>query len=108
MNNAEAFASLLSQSIDFAVAGDNVLVSGTAKQRIFVYRLVLVVGNVTNLMFKNGTLLHLTGTIPMVPSGSITLDLSNVPWFQTTEGNDFILSSSGSVQVGGVLYYQKN
>lgn len=108
MNNAEAFLDLKSDPIDFALAGDNVLVSGTAAKRISVYRIFLLVGGDTDLIFKNGLSDELSGPLPMLESGSITLDISNVPWFQTSSGNDFILDSSDSVQVSGTVYYQKN
>lgn len=108
MNNAEAFASLTSDPIDFALSGDNVLITGIFKKRIFCYRLFLTVGGDTELTFKDGTSSDLSGPLPMLANGSIALDISNVPWFQTTNGNDFILSSSNAVQVSGTLYYQQN
>jgi hypothetical protein len=108
MNNAEAFQSLLSDAISFGLAGDNVLVPGVTKKRIMCYRIFLVVADATNLTFKNGPNTNLSGAIPMVANGSLVLDISNVPWFQTTSGNDFILGSSGSVQVSGMVYYQQN
>lgn len=107
MNDADAFSNLKALPIDFALAGDNVLVSGVAKKKIYVHRIFFVVGGATNLTFKDGLSNSLSGAIPMVTSGAVTLDISNVPWFQTSSGNDFILGSSGSVQVSGVIYHQQ-
>lgn len=107
MNNAEAFVDLKSEAVDFNLAGDNVLISGVALKKIYVYRIFLVVGSDMDLTFKDGLSDELSGSVPMLANGSLTLDMTNVPWFQTSDGNDFILESSDSGQVGGVVYYQQ-
>lgn len=108
MQDANAFSNLSDAQISFNLAGDNVLISGISGKKIYVYRIFLVVGGITNLIFKDGLSINKSGAIPMLANGSITLDISNVPWFQTTAGNDFILNSSQSVQISGVVYYQQN
>lgn len=108
MNNSEAFVDLKMDSISFSLAGDNVIVSGQTGKKILAYRIFVVVGGATDLTFKDGVTTSLTGAIPMVANGSITLDLNNVPWFQTSSGKDLVLTSSQSVQVSGAVYYQAN
>lgn len=108
MTDAEAFNSLLRVTVSFALAGDNVLVSAVTGKQILCYRLLLVVGGDTVLTFKSGVSTSLSGALTMNTAGSIVLDLSNVPWFQTGTGKDFILSSTNSVQVSGILDYQTN
>ncbi len=107
MTDADNYSALYPQSIDFATAGDNVLVSGIVGQRIYCYRILIVVGGDTNLTFKDGVGTNLTGAIPMLANGAIALDISNIPWFQTSNGKDFILGSSAMVQVSGKLDYQQ-
>lgn len=106
MNDADAFTSLKSEPIDFSLAGDNVVVSGVAGNRILVFRIFFVVDGDTEITFQSGVVTELSGPIALVANGSITLDISNVPWFQTDAGKDFIISSSQSVQVSGTVYYR--
>lgn len=108
MNDADAFADLQADAISFSLAGDNVIVSGIAKKKIYVYRIWFVVGGSTNVTFKNGPSTSLSGAATMSANGSFALDISNVPWYQTSAGNDFILGSSSSVQVSGTVYYRQN
>lgn len=108
ITNADAFADLQMDTISFSGLGDNVIVSGIAKKKIYVYRIWFVVGGATNITFKNGTSTSLSGAAPMTAYGSFALDISNIPWYQTSAGNDFILGSSASVQVSGTVYYRQN
>lgn len=108
MNDADGFGYLNHAAISFALAGDNVLISGITQQRIYVYRIFIVVGGNTDITFKDGLFTSLTGAMPMLANGALAFDLSNVPWFQTSSGNDFILNSSASVQVSGAIYYRQD
>jgi len=98
--------------IDFSTAGDNVVVvAGGSTQRVKVWRLYLVVGADVILTFKNGAAIDFSGPIPMLANGSITFDMipgtreTDVPWFRTDPGNDFIINLSAGVQVSGGVYY---
>ena len=108
MMNAEAFVDLKSDAIDFSLLGDHVLVTGISKKRILCFRIFLVIGGDTVLTFKDGPSTNLSGPLPMLANGSLVLDMTNVPWFQTSVTRDFILSSTNSVQVSGMVYYQQN
>lgn len=108
MNNAEAFSTLSADTISFALAADNVLVSGVSKKRILVYRIWFVCSGATTLTFKDGITTSLSGAFSMLANGSFVLDLSNLPWFQTSVGKDLVLTSSNAIQVSGMIYYQVN
>ena len=95
---------LLRASINFSGSGDNTLVAGVSQKIIRVYRLWLVVGSATNLVFKDGTT-ALNGAADMLASGGLTFDHNGEPWFVTGSGNAFVLNSSSAVQVGGMVYY---
>ncbi len=107
MTNADTFSNLKSEPINFNTSGDNVLLEGIVSKKIYCYRLYLVVADDTELTFKDGILSDLSGPLPMLANGAMVLDLSNVPWYQTSSGNDFILNSTSDVQVSGTLYYQQ-
>lgn len=108
INNAQAFLGMSSDPIDFGLAGDNVLVSGQVGKTISVYRIFFVVDGATVVTFKSGPATSLSGAITLSAGGSITLDISNIPWFQTGSNKDFILGSTNMVQVSGMIYYRVN
>lgn len=107
INDADAFLNLAFLPIDFNLAGANVVVSGVAGKRILVYRVFWIVGDDTNITIQDGPNTNLTGALPFLANGTLALDISNIPWFQTSAGNDFILNSTAAVQVSGAIYYQQ-
>lgn len=107
MMDADAFLSLTSDPINFSLAGGNVVVSGAVGQKVYVYRIFMVVSGDTTITFQDGPVTALSGPISLLANGAVTLDISNCPWFQTSEGNDFVINSSNAVQVGGKIDYQK-
>lgn len=107
INNAEAFLGMNTAPVDFALLGDNVVIEGIEGKRIYVFRLKWVVDGDTILTVKDGTSTDLTGPMTYFAGGTDVFDTSNIPWFQTSEGNDFILSSTQMTQVSGVISYQQ-
>ena len=89
-----------------ATATANVI-AGVTNRIVRVYRLFLVASGTTTLTFcDGGATVVLSGGIPMVANGSITLDLDGTPWFTTSMGNAFTLVSTGSgITVSGNMYY---
>jgi hypothetical protein len=69
-----------------------------------VYRLFLVFGNTSNITFQDGASNALSGAIPMVANGSITLDLDGQPWFECAVNQSFQIVNSNSVSVNGCVY----
>ena len=78
--------------------------AAVTSQIIRIYKLFLVSAGTTNITFEDGTT-ALSGALPLVANGSITLDLDGQPWFTCTKGNAFTISNSGGVQVSGAVYY---
>lgn len=91
--------------ITFSGSGDQTLVSAVALQTVRAYRILLTTAGATALTFKDGASTSLTGAMSFGTNGSLALDMQGEAWFTTTAGNAFILNSSNSVQVSGVLYY---
>jgi hypothetical protein len=82
--------------------------AGVTGKIIRVYKLFLVVGGTTNITFQDGTT-ALSGPVPLIANGSITLDMDGQAWFTTSVGNAFNIGNSGSsVQVSGTVYYTAN
>lgn len=90
--------------IDFAAAGDNTVVAGTAGKQIKLVTIVLTVSGETNLIFKAGAT-AISGAMDfggdgeprgMVPHhGCCALEL--------TAGQAFVINSSNAVQVSGYV-----
>lgn len=95
---------LQSAVISFASASDNEIIAAVTGKRILVHRLFLVCAGTTNLTFKRGTT-ALSGAIPMAANGGITFDITGEPWFTTGIAENFVITSSGSAQVSGTVYY---
>lgn len=99
------YSSVLSAPVTFAASGDNTLVAAVAGKVIKLVRIFVVAAAATNLTFKDGAV-ALSGALPMTANGSVTLDLSDSPWFSTSSvSNNLILNSSAAVQVSGTVYY---
>jgi hypothetical protein len=93
--------------INFAGAGTTIIVPGVAAQRVFVFKLFLVVGGATNLTFYDDSATPMSGAVPMLANGSIVLDFDSEPWFSSSVGNGFGINSSSAVQVSGTLLYMQ-
>lgn len=91
----------LSESlVTINVAGDTTIIPGIALQSARVHRMMLTIGGATNITFRRDAT-ALTGVMPFFGGGSIMLDFTDRPWFETGAGEDFILNSSAAVSIGG-------
>src|SRR5260370_42209197 len=98
--------SFLYAPINAALTGDNTIIPGVAGKAIFVWKIMNVVAGITSLTIKDGAAINLTGAIPMVANGSMTLPFDESPWFKTSPGNGLVINSSGiAVQQSGVVVY---
>lgn len=93
-----------SVSVDAASLGDNTLITCPAGSTIRVFQMFIVLGGAANVTFKSGAT-SLTGALPMLSNGDITLDYSGFPWFTTARDEDFVMNLSAAVQVSGRIYY---
>lgn len=91
--------------IDFAASGDTPVVAAVAGKIVYIFRLFFIVGAATNIIFKDGAGVALTGAMPFLANGYMVLDPTECPWLQTSAGNGFIINSSNAVQVSGALGY---
>lgn len=103
--NVPRAATLLTAKIDFSGTGDNTIIAAVASNRILIHRIWFVASVASNVTFKDGASISLSGAVPMAANGGLTFDLSGEPWFVTTVGNAFIINSSAGSQVSGIVYY---
>ncbi len=103
------FPNNLSQTaINISVSGDSTLLAGRAGKQVRVYRLKLVTSAATTLTFKDGSSTTIDGPYVFPAGAAMVLDFTNInmpPWYITSAGNDLVLNSSTTVQIGGNLDY---
>lgn len=93
-------------SIDCASNGENIIVAAIALKSVLVYRIFFVASTATTVTFIDGTGgTAFTGAVTLTAGGSFVLDLDEEPWFDTTRGNAFIISQTGTAQLSGRIYY---
>jgi hypothetical protein len=98
-------AQLSSISFDnAAAAGDAVAVGAASGQTTKVYRLLLVAAAATTIVFKDGSTV-LTGPMALAANEAMVLDFDGEPWFTGSLNTNFIVNSSGAVQVSGRIYF---
>lgn len=100
----ERVEELLAVPISFTQAGDNTIISGIAGQIIRVYRYFVIVGDVTQLTYKNGAV-ALTGPCPLTANEAMVFTFDTKPWYLMSPGSNFVINSSNGVQVSGAAYY---
>lgn len=99
---------LLTSPINFSTSGNNTVVAGKTGTIIRVFRYFLIVGNTTSLTYQNGPSVAFTGAMPLVANEAMVFTLDTRPWYTCSPGNDFVINSSNSVQVGGAVYYTQD
>jgi hypothetical protein len=91
--------------INFSTSGDQIIVALGAFP-INVVGLAFTVGGATNMTFKNGATAQSGAIILTTAGSSMTLPIvEGGSWFYADPGNNFIMNSSGAVQVSGTLWY---
>lgn len=95
---------LLAVPINFIASGDNIIITGAVGLILRVYRYFVVVGDVTQLTYKNGAK-ALTGPVPLTGNEAMVFTFDTKPWYLMDPGANFVINSSNSVQVSGAAYY---
>ncbi len=95
---------LQSAVVSNAGGGDIASPAGIAGTIIRVYRIMLVMGGITNITFKDGST-ALSGAMPMLANGSFFLPMDGTPHYTTSLGNAFNINSSAGVQVSGTVWF---
>lgn len=103
-NDASNLKPLSCDIVSFSNTGDNTLVASVAGKSVMAYRLLIVVSAATSLTFKRGST-AISGAMPLAANQGLALDISNVPWYQTNDGEALVLNQSGTAQVSGTIYY---
>jgi len=98
-------AVLTAAAINFAASGDNtVIAAGGATQIIRVYRIFFVSAGTTNITFKSGASVLLSGAMPFAANGSLTFSMEGEPWFTCGAGQAFVINNSAAIQISGTVY----
>lgn len=93
--------------INFAAAGNAQLVAGVALQTVKLYRGIFESDQPVVLQFTDGPGGTVLFTAQLTAGGSLTLDVSGVPWFNSGAGNDLTLHASAACNIyGGFGYVQ--
>lgn len=93
-------------AINVSSTGDNTIIASSSTTSINVYGVSFTVTGATNVTFKDSINGNLTGAFVMTGNGSsITLPMQDEPWFSVPPGSAFIINQSGSVTLGGAIWY---
>lgn len=83
-------------------------VAAVAGTIVRVYKIFLISSGTAILTFQDGTT-AVSGGVPLVANGSITLSGDGTPWFTTSPGNAFQIGNTGSgVTISGNVYYTQH
>lgn len=91
-------------NISFSTSGSNAIVAGVTGQQVRVYKIFLVTTGANTVTFQDGTT-AISGAVGLPSNGSIALDMDGTPWFTTSPGAAFNISTSGATAIGGVAYF---
>jgi len=90
--------------VSFSTNGTNTIVSGIPGQVVRVYRIFFVTSAATTVTIQDGGT-NLSGAIPLGQNGSVVLDTSGDPWYQSSPGNPINITSNTTAQISGSLWY---
>src|SRR5688572_20967954 len=92
--------------VNVVTATDTTLVAAVADQRVRVISFWLWSAGTTNVTFKSAsTALH--GPVALAAQSHLYKDPRDdeQPWLLTVAGEALVLTTSGAVQVSGIVYY---
>jgi hypothetical protein len=91
--------------LNFTWSGDQIIVGGTAGFKISVNQFFFVVSGAVTLTYKSGVN-PLTGPMAFLANGAQVQDFIQLP-LTCNDGDPFIINASGSVTLGGTMWYYK-
>jgi len=97
-------------TIDFAAAGDNVVVPCSEGEQILVKRIWFTIEAATTIRWRDGEGGDwLTGPIVRNAGAAFLLegDENTYPWFTTSGGKALVINLSSGVQVSGRVYFKR-
>jgi len=96
---------LIAASFNFAATGDNIIAAAVPGKKLAIYRLLLSSTGAQTLIFKDGAGTSLSGPMDFGALAFIFLDPTNLPWFETSAGNAFIINASAATKISGKVDY---
>ena len=96
-----------SVAIVSGTAATQTIVPAVVGQVVKVYSFYLVSSGTATVTPLDGST-ALSGGVPLVANGSWTLASDGIPWFVTSPGNAFQLSSTAGITITGAVYYTQN
>ena len=94
---------IIQKAVSFSAATNNVVIAGVVGKLFKVVQIFLALDANANLIFKSGTT-AISGTIPMLANGSVTLDFPQ-PLTGVALDDGFIITSDSTANVGGTVWY---
>ena len=92
--------------ISMSASGHSTLVAGQPGKRVRVFRMKLIYQAATTIQFFDGP--TELDNLVFPGSGAMVLDFNTIDmpaWYQTSPGNDFIISNSNGVGLSGNFDY---
>lgn len=105
----QVIPAMVNAAIDLepAGAGDNFVVAAVGGQSVKLYRGMVTVGAATNLKIYSGPAAnnHLLAAYQLGPLGSVTFQVSGVPWATTNVGDGLNFNLSAGANLMGQIGY---
>jgi hypothetical protein len=98
---------VLEAIIDESATGDHIIIAGVPGKTIRVFRIFFVLDSNCFVTFLDGST-PLTGPLSMLANGSITLDFTELHWFITSPGEDFVINTTPDAAFAGRVYYTQS
>ncbi len=86
-----------------------VVAAAVLTQRVYVYRLILVVGGASVLTLQDTGANAVSGPLSLAVNGSIVLDVpnNNESWWNTNTGFGLQIAFTNAVTIGGDIWFMQ-
>lgn len=98
---------LKSAAVNPSASGDNTLLAGVAKQKIYVYAIHLTGGTATDLTLKDGASTTLGGPYKATTLLQEAFHPQRYPLFTVSAGNNLVLNLGAANAFGGTVWYEQ-
>lgn len=95
------------QPFNSAASGDVAAIAGLTGYRYAVHGLKLVAAAPEVITIKDGAGTSLTGPISLIAGVPYEHDVVDNAWYETSNGNAFVINKAGTVQVSGAVWYRQ-
>lgn len=94
-------------NVAFSSSGANTVIAAVVGRKYSIWRLHLTPISQQALTLRDGST-DIYGPVGFDLAGNLRLELTNIPWFQLTQGNAFIISNGAAAAVGGGVWYSSD